>query len=46
MTEEEEEGVRMHMRRNPDHELTIDGDDRWVCLTCERLNVELDAQEG
>ena len=27
--------AREHMRRCPDHELTIDSDDRWRCLTCE-----------
>lgn len=32
---EELYSVRLHMSRNPDHELTIGEDDEWRCLTCE-----------
>ncbi len=34
------EAVRLHMLRCPDHEMTIDGDDEWRCLTCEAEEAE------
>lgn len=30
-----EDEVRRHMERRPDHEVVVDEDDQWQCLTCE-----------
>lgn len=30
-----DEEVREHMRRCPDHEMTVESDEDWHCLTCE-----------
>lgn len=27
--------AREHMKRCPEHEMTIDSNDEWCCLTCE-----------
>lgn len=30
-----DEAARLHMRSCPDHEVIVDTDDQWHCLTCE-----------
>lgn len=35
MTDTDRE-AREHMRRCPEHEMTVNADDEWECLTCDQ----------
>ena len=28
--------ARIHMKRCPEHEMTVNADDEWECVTCNR----------
>lgn len=39
-----DDDARAHMATQPGHDVTVDIDDQWICLTCEEEETEDDPE--